>query len=253
MIIYCYFVYFSLLPVLTLILLFALTVFLSHYAPRSPTIPQRRLLSCPQPLSPAITCDSRSVCPSPTPMFQHLYHAVAYWEKQLDRSPTPGTDQENVASSIPVEEPDGSDNQPSGFSCLISAPRSSISPARRMTTPSIHVLEYDSHQVVTLDPVCTSRTDLDDISQPENGVAADAEISASDSESEASAKEDQSEPITETPYVANENEVLGVVRINSMQHDISFINCFSELFIIYYILLTREGQKFAYQTTSIFS
>ncbi|XP_018045883.1 PREDICTED: oxysterol-binding protein-related protein 8 isoform X2 [Atta colombica] len=51
--------------------------------------------------------------------------------------------------------------------------------------------------------------DLDDISQPENGVVADAEISASDSESEASAKEDQSEPITETPYVANENEILG--------------------------------------------
>ncbi|XP_077268086.1 oxysterol-binding protein-related protein 8 isoform X5 [Temnothorax americanus] len=70
--------------------------------------------------------------------------------------------------------------------------------------------EYDTRQVVTLDPVYTSRTDLDDISQPENGVAADAEISASDSESEASAKEDQStEPITETPYVANENEVLG--------------------------------------------
>ncbi|XP_071560640.1 oxysterol-binding protein-related protein 8 isoform X3 [Temnothorax nylanderi] len=70
--------------------------------------------------------------------------------------------------------------------------------------------EYDTRQVVTLDPVYTSRTDLDDISQPENGVAADAEISASDSESEASAKEDQStEPITETPYAANENEVLG--------------------------------------------
>ncbi|XP_032676277.1 oxysterol-binding protein-related protein 8 isoform X4 [Odontomachus brunneus] len=51
--------------------------------------------------------------------------------------------------------------------------------------------------------------DLDDISQPENGVAADAEISASDSESEVSAKEDQSEPITETPYVSHENEVLG--------------------------------------------
>ncbi|XP_014468770.1 PREDICTED: oxysterol-binding protein-related protein 8 isoform X3 [Dinoponera quadriceps] len=51
--------------------------------------------------------------------------------------------------------------------------------------------------------------DLDDISQPENGVAADAEISVSDSESEGSAKEDQSEPITETPYTSNENEVLG--------------------------------------------
>ncbi|XP_050465657.1 oxysterol-binding protein-related protein 8 isoform X3 [Cataglyphis hispanica] len=70
--------------------------------------------------------------------------------------------------------------------------------------------EYNTRQVVTLDPVYISRTDLDDISQPENGVAADAEISASDSESEASAKEDQlSEPITETPYVANEQEVLG--------------------------------------------
>ncbi|XP_043254038.1 oxysterol-binding protein-related protein 8 isoform X2 [Colletes gigas] len=52
--------------------------------------------------------------------------------------------------------------------------------------------------------------DLDDISQPENGVVADAEISASDSESEGSAKEDQPETINETPYIANENEVLGV-------------------------------------------
>ncbi|XP_076654577.1 oxysterol-binding protein-related protein 8 isoform X3 [Halictus rubicundus] len=51
--------------------------------------------------------------------------------------------------------------------------------------------------------------DLDDISQPENGVAADAEISASDSESDGSVKEDQPETINETPYIANENEVLG--------------------------------------------
>ncbi|XP_012349368.1 oxysterol-binding protein-related protein 8 isoform X2 [Apis florea] len=51
--------------------------------------------------------------------------------------------------------------------------------------------------------------DLDDISQPENGVAADVEISASDSESEGSAKEDQQEAINETPYAANEQEVLG--------------------------------------------
>ncbi|XP_048260137.1 oxysterol-binding protein-related protein 8 isoform X2 [Bombus terrestris] len=51
--------------------------------------------------------------------------------------------------------------------------------------------------------------DLDDISQPENGVAADAEISASDSESEGSAKEDQQETINETLYIANEQEILG--------------------------------------------
>ncbi|XP_067206499.1 oxysterol-binding protein-related protein 8 isoform X2 [Linepithema humile] len=186
-------------------------VYLSCYAPRSPTTPQRRLLSCPQPLSPAITRNLKSVCPSPTPMFQQLYHAVAYWEKQLlERSPTPGTDQENVAFSISNEEPNGGDNQPSGSSHSASAFHPPISPARRMTVPSVHVLEYDTRQVVTLDPVYTSHTDLDDISQPENGVAADVEISASDSESEASAKEDQSpEPITETPYVANENEFLG--------------------------------------------
>lgn len=197
--------------------LLAPTVYLSHYAPRTPTTPQRRLLSCPQPLSPAVTRDLRSVCPSPTPMFQHLCHAVAYWEKLLlDRSPTPGTDQENVAPSISNEE---SDNQLSGSSCFASASHPPISPARRMTVPSVHVLEYDTRQVVTLDPVYTSHTDLDDISQPENGVVADAEISASDSESEASAKEDQSEPITETPYVANENEVLGTVSINFAQHN----------------------------------
>jgi len=197
------------------ILHFASTVYLSRYTPKTPKTPQRRLLSCPQSFSPVVTRNLRSVCPSPTPMFQHLCHAVAYWEKLLlDRSPTPGTDQDNIASLISSEEPDSGDNQPSDSLCFASASHLSISPARRMTIPSVHVLEYDTHQVVTLDPVYTSHTDLDDISQPENGVVADAEISASDSESEASAKEDQSEPITETPYAANENEVLGTVSLN---------------------------------------
>jgi len=214
------------------ILLFVLTVYLSRYAPRTPTTPQRHLLFHPQSLSPAVTCD-RSICPSPTPMFQHLCHAVAYWEKfLLDRSPTPGTDQENIASSTPNEEPDGSDVQPSGSSCFASASYPPISPARRMTVPSIRVLEYDTHQVVTLDPVYPSHTDLDDISQPENGVVADAEISASDSESEASAKEDQSEPITETPYVANENEILGTVSSNSAQFLIR-IHIYNKIFTIH--------------------
>ncbi|XP_043673032.1 oxysterol-binding protein-related protein 8 isoform X2 [Vespula pensylvanica] len=69
--------------------------------------------------------------------------------------------------------------------------------------------EYKTHEVVTLEPVYASHTDLDDISQPENGVAADAEISASDSESEGSAKEEPLDTINETPYVSNESEVLG--------------------------------------------
>ncbi|XP_046414646.1 oxysterol-binding protein-related protein 8 isoform X1 [Neodiprion pinetum] len=51
--------------------------------------------------------------------------------------------------------------------------------------------------------------DLDDVSQPENGVVADAEISASDSESEPSVKEEEPDQIHETPYAVVENEVLG--------------------------------------------
>ncbi|XP_015191270.1 PREDICTED: oxysterol-binding protein-related protein 8 isoform X6 [Polistes dominula] len=164
------------------------------------------------PISPAIACHPKSVCPSPTPMFQQLYHAVAYWEKQFrDKSPTPTTDPEIIVSSVSIDEPDGGGTHPSmsGFSSSASAPDPSISSARRMTVPSVHVLEYKTHEVVTLEPVYTSHTDLDDISQPENGVAADAEISASDSESEGSAKEEPLDTINETPYASNENEVLG--------------------------------------------
>ncbi|XP_044594530.1 oxysterol-binding protein-related protein 8 isoform X3 [Cotesia glomerata] len=114
----------------------SLQINLSRYIPPTPTTPQRRLLSCPPShyspgnKSPA----SKSLCPSPTPVFQQLCHAVAYWEKHL--------------------------------------------------------------------------IDLDDISQPENGVVADAEISGTDSDSEGSVKEEEI-TICETPYLANENEFLG--------------------------------------------
>ncbi|CAL7946821.1 unnamed protein product [Xylocopa violacea] len=168
-------------------------VCLSNYAPRSPTTPQRRLLSCPHSFTPSTANDPKSMCPSPTPMFQQLYHAVAYWDKQFrDTSPTPATDTEITLSS------------------RFESSTTNLAPSvRRMTVPSVHVLEYEAPKVVTLDPMHSSHTDLDDISQPENGVAADAEISASDSESEGSAKEDQQETINETPYIANEQEILG--------------------------------------------
>ncbi|XP_057340280.1 oxysterol-binding protein-related protein 8 isoform X5 [Microplitis mediator] len=68
--------------------------------------------------------------------------------------------------------------------------------------------ECEAHRVVTLDPVRTLHTDLDDISQPDNGVNADAEISASDTDSDGSVKEEEVN-ICETPYVTNENEFLG--------------------------------------------
>ncbi|XP_026672371.1 oxysterol-binding protein-related protein 8 isoform X1 [Ceratina calcarata] len=184
-------------------------VCLPNYAPRSPTTPQRRLLSCPQPLTPSMANVSKSICPSPTPMFQQLYHAVAYWDKQFrDRSPTPHTDTEIILTSNSMDVL-GDGDVYSRFESSTSKPVSSST--RRMTVPSVHVLEYDTQKVVTLDPMHSSYTDLDDISQPENGVAADAEISASDSESEGSAKEQEAEQetVNETPYVANEQEILG--------------------------------------------
>lgn len=187
------------------------TIYLNHYAPRSPTTPQRRLLSCPQPLSPAFTPDTKSLCPSPTPMFHQLYHAVAYWEKQLiGKSATPSH------SSSPNDILDHSNFTKSGNSSPSVSRICHLEPPRRMTVPSVRVVEYETtrRQVVTLDPVYTSHTDLDDISQPENGVVvdadADAEISPSDTESELSIKEDDN--ISETPYVARENEFLGSVR-----------------------------------------
>lgn len=183
---------------------------MSNYAPQSPTTPQRRLLSCPQPLTPSMSNNPKSVCPSPTPMFQQLYHAVAYWEKQFcDKSPPVAADTDIILSSNTVDMLGDGDTYPH-FESSISKPITSCT--RRMTVPSVHVLEYDTPTVVTLDPMHSSHIDLDDISQPENGVAADAEISASDSESEGSAKEDQQETINETLYVANEQEVLGAVK-----------------------------------------
>lgn len=143
-------------------------------------------------------------------MFQQLYHAVAYWDKQF-RDKCPVTDTEIITLSNSVGAFGDADvYSVSDFES--SASKHIPSSTRRMTVPSIHVLQYDNPQVVTLDPLHSSHTDLDDISQPENGAVADVEISASDSESEGSAKEDQPETIDETPYVANENEVLGAVR-----------------------------------------
>lgn len=133
----------------------------------------------------------------PQPKFHQLQHAVAYWDRILCRTPTSATHDADVESK--VERP--------------KRRRAYLVPklSRRVTVPSVQSLEYETHQVVTLDPQYTSHTDLDDISQPENGVVADAEISASDSESEASAKEDETKQIVETPYVSNESEVFGLV------------------------------------------
>lgn len=146
-------------------------------------------------------------------MFQQLCHAVAYWEKHLIGKSTPPLDIKNISGGSSDGEGLLSDNDNLYGRYL--SPSSNLfasSPIRRMTIPSIHVLECEAHRVVTLDPVRTLHTDLDDISQPDNGVNADAEISASDTDSDGSVKEEEVN-ICETPYVTNENEFLGTVII----------------------------------------
>ena len=86
--------------------------------------------------------------------------------------------------------------------------------SRRSTMPQ---LNNQKCIVVKLDPTLfassssspVARADLDDISQPDNGMNADAECSATETESEEENKEE--EVISETPYVVNENEVFGMV------------------------------------------
>lgn len=174
------------------------------YAPPSPDTPQRRLLQYSDKLSTNKYQSAKSLCPSPTPMFQQLYHAVAYWEKQLEaRTPTHDLLESENGSSLSRGGSETPEN--------LSAPPSPKI-LRRVTIPSVNILEYDTLKVVKLDPVFASHTDLDDISQPENGQVADVEISASDSESEPSVKEEEPDRIEETPYAVVENEVLGSVR-----------------------------------------
>lgn len=198
---------------------------LSRYTPRTPTTPQRRLLSCPQALSPnVLSGGSKSLCPSPTPMFQQLCHAVVYWEKHLlGKSPAHII---NPLSSLTSGGSSDGEGITTGSLYRNKSPTPSFycaSPVRRMTIPSVHVLECDTRKIVTLDPIHTLHTDLDDISQPENGVVADAEISATDSESEQSAKEEE-DNICETPYVTNENEFLGTVMILKFSYK-THLNC----------------------------
>ena len=149
-------------------------------------------------------------CPSPIPLSQHLHNVVTNWERLVDHA---------VASTDASDHivPDNDPDEPSASSTVI--PCLGILneyPRRRMTVPSMHVPDCNTRRhVVTLDPMygaSLTKTDLDDISQPENGLAGDAEITASDTDSEGSGKEEENDQIEETPYVANENEVLGSVR-----------------------------------------
>lgn len=155
---------------------------------------------------------SLSVCPSATPMFNYLYHAIAHWERQLFHRPSDGTNIdmchsrscERLSNSKSRARANGGRHSPESVSKV----------HRRMTVPSVRVLEYESN-VVTLDTTLyADSTDLDDISQPDNGMAADQDPeSPSDSDSDASNKDEEPENIVETNYSANENEVLGTVGI----------------------------------------
>lgn len=58
--------------------------FLAKYIPPTPPPENRQSLIRPQTISRSV---SRSPCPSPTPLFQQLYHAVSHWERIMADSP----------------------------------------------------------------------------------------------------------------------------------------------------------------------
>lgn len=162
-----------------------------------------------------------SPCPSPTPFFQQLYHAVAYMEQELSESPS------HVCSG-PNQDPWQHDLRTHTAFPFVD------SPIHVASTPK-HAAECGMAQVSVLSSCKGSRsphvtvvpsphhTDLDDISQPDVGGAVDhlsgaEQGSMSESESEGSVKKEglhdvEGEPL-ETPYVHHgEVEEFGSVII----------------------------------------
>ncbi|XP_058806824.1 oxysterol-binding protein-related protein 8 isoform X2 [Phymastichus coffea] len=168
----------------------------------------------------------RSLCPPSTPVFQQLYDAVGYWERLLGASPQHDSVEATGPSLSSASESQLAEQAGQAAVGLEESAR------RRMTLPADphnhlvtldHAL-YDSLPVAATagdalgslgpsldDDVSTPTADLDDcISQPENGLAADHEMSPTDTESEEDNKEDaESREIKESVYQANENEILG--------------------------------------------
>ncbi|XP_069687783.1 oxysterol-binding protein-related protein 8 isoform X3 [Periplaneta americana] len=192
---------------------------LKSFCPKSPLTPHSKNLlstaacsshSSPTPtdihLLPPVT--GLSPCPSPTPFFQQLYHAVAYMEQELGDSPS------HVCSS-PYPDSSQHDSRPCSAFSYNESPIHLASTSKHATECDILQVSVplsckssDSSQV-TLVP-SPDHTDLDDISQPDVGGVGDhlsgaEQGSLSDSESEASVKKEgqhemEGEPL-ETPYI----------------------------------------------------
>lgn len=173
----------------------------------------QRLMSYPQ-------TGSYSLRHSPNPGPQHLGQVVSQWERLLKNTSI-------MASACEFSLDRDCDDDLT----LLDSPQTPISlqnkflissAGKRRPLDQLSLNLDPNHsltdsQVVTLDPLhgLSPTTDLDDMSQPENGVGNDEVVSATDSDSEEETKEDENaDVIKETEYVSNENEVLGTVRID---------------------------------------
>ena len=156
-----------------------------------------------------------SPCPSPTPFFQQLYHAVAYMEQELGESPA------HICNSpYPLHDL----SRPlSPFSYTESPAHKHADTAARVSVPQC-VVGSGTLQVNSVP--YPHHTDLDDISQPDIGGTCDhlsgaEQASLSETESEASVKKEglhdtEGEPL-ETPYLHHDEvEEFGSVIIFSI-------------------------------------
>lgn len=166
-----------------------------------------------------------SPCPSPSPFFQQLYHAVAYMEQELSESPSHMCSSPHPCSSQHDSRPCTS------FSYTDSPIHLSSTSERGAECGTFHVsvpssCECSDSPQITLVP-SPHNTDLDDISQPDVGGVGDhlsgaEQGSLSESDSEASVKKEESheaegEPLETTYLHHGEVEEFGSV--------ITFIIC----------------------------
>lgn len=206
---------------------------LRNFCPKSPVAPHCKMLLSSAPgslhIPPPAPADfhlhppptGMSPCPSPTPFFQQLYHAVAYMERELNESPS------HMCSS-PHPDSLQHDLKTINAFCYADSPVHFASDSMHATECSTVQVSVPSSCKGSYSPQVTvvpspHHTDLDDISQPDVGGGGDhlsgaEQGSMSESESEGSIKKEglhdaEGEPL-ETPYVhRDEVEEFGSVII----------------------------------------
>ncbi|XP_055645249.1 oxysterol-binding protein-related protein 8 isoform X2 [Toxorhynchites rutilus septentrionalis] len=174
---------------------------LMKYLPPSP--PNKQYLH----VEPIEKSYPRSPCPSPTPIFQQLYLAVAHWERYLRDSPDPhGTRSAQSCLYSASDTDDVFDEQ--ATTCCIDVRRTSLQVGNLLAGGSEEEKQRRRSSPAEFSKQCgVVDNDLDIDSQPDQGTMI---MSAGESESESDLGEGlEIEEFPETPYVHSPEEEFG--------------------------------------------